>query len=111
MGTEQQAESHVTKAVAKSFHLINKLQVERGEEPDLMWIFKTSKPTPVTYLLQQSRRHSNKAIPPNPSQIAPQTGDQTFKYVSLCGPLLFSPLHNTYINLIDLIILQHMFIF
>lgn len=63
----------------------------KREIPGLAWAFEVSKPTIVTYFLQQGHTYSNKAIPSHLFQIVPLPEDQTFKYMSLWRPFLFRP--------------------
>ena len=57
--------------------------------------------------LQQSHTYSNKAIPPNLSQVALLPNDQAFKYLSLMGAIPVQTTIPFWLSLLSSIILQY----
>lgn len=59
-----------------------------GDWNGMVWTFETTKPIPVIHFFQQDHTPSYKA-----TLFFPQTEDQAFKHVNLCGSFSFKPLH------------------
>ena len=91
---------HGARDVAERFTSGSVGSMKRERKRHWAWLehLKPQSSPLVTHFLQQEHSYSNKATPPNPSQVVPLPNDQAFKYMSQRGSFPFKPPHKSILN-------------